>query len=320
MSYAIIRNTNYKMKNLSGIYRHNERKNTHYSNKDILKDISHKNYSIKQPTTTYEKTFKELKNQYNLKGQIKSVSNVACEFIITSDKEFFDNIGEEEMKRYFKTAYDFVAQYQNLGEQYILSAKVHLDESTPHLHIVFIPVVHKKDKTGKSIDKIACSEFWKGKNSYEKLQNSFYKYISERGFDLERGKSREIEHLSVEKYKEVTNYEEIKQELKNEPIEELDNTNMQMIIAQNKNLKIYVNKLKSQLIKYVKTIERNIILEKENQDLIRENQNLQKENILLQEYINKTYKYISLLINIPVNSIKKMLDGFIKEINERKEK
>ena len=35
MSYAIIRNTNYKTKNLNGIYRHIERKNTNYSNKDI---------------------------------------------------------------------------------------------------------------------------------------------------------------------------------------------------------------------------------------------------------------------------------------------
>ena len=36
MSYAIIINTNYKMKNLPGIYRHNERKNTNYSNKDRI--------------------------------------------------------------------------------------------------------------------------------------------------------------------------------------------------------------------------------------------------------------------------------------------
>ena len=42
MNYAIIINTNYKMKNLAGIYRHNERKNTNYSNKDIDKNKSKK--------------------------------------------------------------------------------------------------------------------------------------------------------------------------------------------------------------------------------------------------------------------------------------
>ena len=58
MSYAIIRNTNYKIKNLAGIYRHNERKNTNYSNKDINKNSTIKNYTKKKPKTTYEKLFK----------------------------------------------------------------------------------------------------------------------------------------------------------------------------------------------------------------------------------------------------------------------
>ena len=35
MSYSIIRNANYKKDNLAGLYKHNERKNTNYSNKDI---------------------------------------------------------------------------------------------------------------------------------------------------------------------------------------------------------------------------------------------------------------------------------------------
>ena len=105
MSYAIIRNSNYKIKNLSGIYRHNERKNTNYSNKEIIKSNSIKNYSLKNPFSTYEKVFNQLRKYYNLKGQIKNVSNVMCEFIITSSKEFFDEIGEQETRRYFQTAY-----------------------------------------------------------------------------------------------------------------------------------------------------------------------------------------------------------------------
>ena len=102
MSYAIIRNTNYKTKNLNGIYRHIERKNTNYSNKDISKNSNIKNYSLKVPSSTYEKLFNSIKEKYNLKGQIKSVSNVACEYIITSDKDFFDSIGIEKTKKFLK--------------------------------------------------------------------------------------------------------------------------------------------------------------------------------------------------------------------------
>ena len=85
-----------------------------------------------------------------------------------------------------------------------MSAKVHLDEETPHLHLAFIPVVHTTDKKGNAIDKIACSEFWKAKDSYIQLQNAFYSYITENGFNLERGKSSSREHLSVKDYKEIT--------------------------------------------------------------------------------------------------------------------
>ena len=190
MSYAIIRNANYKKDNLAGLYKHNERKNTNYSNKDINKNNSIKNYSIKQCNTTYSKALNQLIDENNLKCRITSYTNLVCEFIITSDKEFFETIGEEETKRYFQTAYNFVASYKNLGEQYILSAKIHLDESTPHLHLVFVPVIQTKDKNGNPIKRIACSEYWKGQDSYKKLQDNFYKYITKNGFDLERGKQR----------------------------------------------------------------------------------------------------------------------------------
>lgn len=214
MSYAIIRNEKYKRENLKGIYRHNERRNKNYSNKNIDTAKSHLNYSIKEPTYSYEKEFDKIREKYNLKGQVKTVSNIVCEYIITSDKEFFESIGEDETKRYFENAYKCVCEYKNLGEQYILSAKVHLDEETPHLHLAFIPVVHTTDKKGNAIDKIACSEFWKAKDSYIQLQNAFYSYITENGFDLERGKSSSREHLSVKDYKEITNYEKSKQTLK----------------------------------------------------------------------------------------------------------
>ncbi len=48
MSYAIIRNTKYKRENLKGIFRHNERRNKNYSNKNIDKELSYLNYSIKK--------------------------------------------------------------------------------------------------------------------------------------------------------------------------------------------------------------------------------------------------------------------------------
>lgn len=312
MSYAIIRNANYKKDNLAGLYKHNERKNTNYSNKDINKNNSRNNYSIKRCYTTYSKAINQLIIQNNLKCRITSYTNLACEFIITSDKEFFKQIGEAETKRYFKTAYDFVADYKNLGEQYILSAKVHLDESTPHLHLVFVPVMQTKDKNEIPIKQIACSTYWKGKDSYKKLQDSFYKYVTENGFNLERGKQKDIEHLSTEKLKQITNYENIKYETAQEEIHPLNTQNTDLILAQNKELVIYVNKLKLHLSKSYKAIETMDTLQKEISNLQYENQKLKKENYNLKKYINKTFEVVKHLFDFPMDRLKQLIDNFIK--------
>ena len=237
MSYAIIRNANYKKENLAGLYKHDERKNTNYSNKDIDRSHSINNYSIKSCPTTYTKRLQQLISENDLKGRIIKTTNVMCEFIITSDKEFFDNLTEDEIKLFFKKSYEFVANYNNLGEKYIVSAKIHMDESTPHMHIVFIPVVHKKDrKSGKQIEKIACSEYWKGKDSYRKLQDSYYEWITKVGFDLKRGKTSDIEHMSTERLKQITEYHEQREEIKT--ILEKEN---QRLKKENKSLKEYID-------------------------------------------------------------------------------
>ena len=222
MSFAIIRNTKYKRENLKGIYRHNERRNKNYSNDNIDKEKTYLNYSLKSPKYRYDKEFDMMKERYKLKGQIKTVSNIACEYIITSDKQFFEEIGEEETKRYFETAYNFVAEYKNLGEQYIMSAKVHMDEETPHMHLIFLPVVHKQDKKGNNIDKLACSEFWKEKDSYRRLQDAFYQYMTSHNFKLERGVPKEEtgrEHIDIKEYKEITNFDKTKEKLQNMKLE-----------------------------------------------------------------------------------------------------
>ena len=222
MSYAIIRNAKYKRENLMAVYRHNERKNKNYSNRDIDRTKTYLNYSLKDPEFNYVKEFDKIIKKYDLKGQIKTVSNIVCEYMITSDSDFFKRIGEEETKRYFETAYKFVSEYKDLGEKYIISAKVHYDEKSPHMHLIFLPVVHTKDKKGKPIDKLACSEFWKAKDSYRQLQNAFFEYMVENGFDLQRGlpkEETERAHYTLKEYKNITNFEKTKEQLQNIKLE-----------------------------------------------------------------------------------------------------
>lgn len=284
MSYAIIRNTKYKRENLKGIFRHNERRNKNYSNENIDKEKSYLNYSLKTPQYSYEKEFDRIKEKYNLKGQIKTVSNIACEYIITSDHDYFEGIGEEETKRFFETAYKFVSEYKDLGEQYIMSAKVHMDEQTPHMHLVFLPVIHTTDKKGNSIDKLACSEFWKAKDSYRQLQDAFYKYMVENGFNLQRGLSKEEtgrEHYSVEEYKKITNFKQTKEILNNMKLELPDIPDI---------TDININRLSR---KRDEKILEEIIKPKDNviQNLYQDNMNLHRQLSRQAQVIEEAEKY-----------------------------
>ena len=61
---------------------------------------------------SYIKEFDKLRKEKDLKGHIKSNSIILCEMIFTSDKEFFDDIGEQETKRYFEESYKFICNYK----------------------------------------------------------------------------------------------------------------------------------------------------------------------------------------------------------------
>lgn len=296
MSYAIIRNEKYKRENLKGIYRHNERRNKNYSNKNINQELSYLNYSLKDCRHSYEKEFELIKEKYNLKGQIKTVSNIVCEYIITSDKAFFNSISAEETKRYFETAYKFVCNYKNLGEQYILSAKVHMDEETPHMHLVFIPVVHTQDKKGNNIDKIACSEFWKEKDSYRQLQDAFYNYIKSNNFNLERGNENGRIHLSVEDYKKITGFENSKTVLQDIELQLPDVPNIKdfnkLMLGRDEKIEELIIKPKDRLIeklheencslhhelyKQCRLVDKAEKYEKERQSILSENKEIKEK-------------------------------------------
>ena len=208
-----------------------------------------------------------MRKENDLKGHIKSNSIILCEMLFTSDKDFFDKIGEQETKRYFEESYKFVCNYKNLGEENIISAVVHLDEGTPHMHLVFVPVVHAKDKEGNDINKICARDFWKGRDSYRTLQNNFYEYITSKGFELERGIEVEQigeKHEKIEDLKKLTNFENTKKVLDNIKLELPDVPDINDI----KIIKLNREKVENEIIKPKDKLinelyQDNVILQKE---------------------------------------------------------
>lgn len=307
MSYAIIRNAKYKAKNSGLIYRHIERKNSNYQNKEINQELSKFNYSFKTPSNTYFKLFSKIKNENNLAGRIAESSNIICEYIIKSDKEFFDKIGPLETKRFFKAAYDFACNFKNLGEDYILSAIVHMDETVPHMHVIYIPVVHTIDKDNKPVDKVSCSLFWDGLDSYAFLQNSFFDYMVSHGFNLEKGNHIHKYALNIHHFKAITNFEKIKEVVDKNKIEYLDTNSLELAIEKNKELVNYCHKLEKFCISSFSIFNQLSDFESELINVKSENQN-QKEKINSQNiFINKLISAVSAKFNISKLDIINML-------------
>lgn len=311
MSYAIVRNEKLTRDEAKGRYVHNERKTRGHTNKDIDPERTTLNYYFKKNELSYIKEFDKLRKEKDLKGHIKSNSIILCEMIFTSDKKFFDDIGEQETKRYFEESYKFICNYKKLGEENIISAVVHLDEGVPHMHLIFTPVVHTKDKDGNDIDKVCSRDFWKGRDSYRNFQNEFYNYITEKSFKLKRGMHVEetgARNLRIEELKQITNYEKTKQvlnkinyELPKVPV--LSDIKKVMI---NRDEKIYekiikpkddlINelfidntKLRVELSRQVRLVNKAEKYQNEKESILEENRSLRKEiNETQHEYTIKT--------------------------------
>lgn len=300
------------MTNMPSISRHNERQNERYGNEDIDSSRTEQNYHLKQPVeSSYEKEFQRIREKHGLKGNLRLTgnkqSNVACEFLITSDNEFFSKMDESQTRKFFEDSYEFVKT--KCKDEYVISAVVHMDERTPHMHVTYIPVVQGKDRQGNPCERINCSQFWKGFNSYGQLQDEFYKHIYEKGYDLERGEvGSDREHLSVEEYKLQARETELfskKEELNR--LEQIDTVvgldaekgklaystkEVESIKEQNKALKLEKYELAKQnedLTNTVKSLE-NRILEganklKENEVSVNHLKDLECEKQALSKYL-----------------------------------
>ena len=149
MPYAILRFQKRKAGGVAACERHNERKKEAYkSNPDIDMERSKDNYHlVNPPRYTYKKEINRMVAEAGCKVRKDSVMMV--ETLITASPEFMNSLPPEEQKTYFQTALDFISE--RVGKQNILSAVVHMDERTPHMHLCFVPLTPDNKLSAKSI-------------------------------------------------------------------------------------------------------------------------------------------------------------------------
>ncbi len=324
---------------LAQIGSHNKREKQAYkSNPNIKLELTKNNIELVPLAEKYVKGFKLLVKDYEKEHSErmkteredrkrtfnemlnKSKSVVADELMFTATHKFFDNMSKEEIMRWADTCMDFV--YNDLGykKEQVLHATIHLDELTPHIHCVVVPLVKKLDKrTNTERFTISKKQYIKDNIHLSELQDVYNLRLREAGFDLERGiKGSDRKHIKIKEFKKTTRYYEnkvttINKSLDNamndfeEKMKTTKNTiidkeyvkvrkdtfdSMNNVINETKKVVEFQPKLEQLFNEVNDYTKSHQTLESENKNLRREvkalttrNQNLTKENNHLKDYL-----------------------------------
>ena len=176
--FAILRFAKYKGPEISNIEAHNERTKDEYaSNPDIDKSRSCLNFHLLEPEHKYRA---EAERQIKDAGcRTRSDSVRLVEALVTATPEFFKGKKKAEIKAYFQEALDFIREHQD--QKTIISAVVHMDEKTPHMHLCFVPITPEK--------KLSAKAFLGNQKSLSEWQTAYHERMSSRWNELERGQS-----------------------------------------------------------------------------------------------------------------------------------
>jgi len=219
VSYSVFRIQGIKTTgDLVGISKHNKDRVSH-TNQDIdtskSKDniilIECNNYNskfndivapMKQEHTERMKTMRADRIKTFNQHINSSKNDVAFEMVFTSDNEFFDGLNRNDIKKWAEKSLDFVTKDLGIERRNILHAIVHMDEKTPHLHVVAVPLVKTYNKKqNKDVWSISRRQYINGKSQLSKAQDIYNQRMNESGYKLDRGeKGSSKEHTTKAQY------------------------------------------------------------------------------------------------------------------------
>ena len=198
--FSVARVVTHTKENISKFERHDERKNSTYSNTNIVAERTPMNIYFKRYDSTLNQKFDEMvkKGQISTRG-LKANAKIYNELVFDVNSLYFEqNGGYEFAKRFYEKAYNFAEK--EMGTENILTAVLHADELNTalseeyekhiyhyHLHVIAIPVVKKeikyskrcKDKTlvGKTkevINQVSHSKKWKSEQAVDEKGSPLY--------------------------------------------------------------------------------------------------------------------------------------------------
>ncbi len=355
LNYAIFRSEPIMTINdLAQIGSHNKREKKAYnSNPDINIEKSKDNIELVPLADKYVKGFYNIVKDYRKEHEErmktervdrkktfkqmldKSNNVVADELLFTATNEFFKDMTRDDIKEWANTCMEFV--YNDLGytKEQVLHATVHLDEKTPHIHCVVVPLIKKFDKRTNTVRyTISKKQYIKDKVHLSELQDKYHERLTSKGYDLERGiKGSDREHIKIKDYKKINRKLEQNLNTRNDRLDKVMNEfeekmkttktipfdkkhiivekdtfdTMNKVIKESKKimeLQPKINQVFNEVDSYVSSYN---LLEKDNQKYQREIKSLKTRNGNLLQENNKLKSYISTILDVIKKFFRKLL-------------
>jgi len=134
------------------------------------------------------------KLQDRLPDKVRKNAVVAVEYLMTASPEFFKDANKQQQKEFFDKSMDWLKEKH--GEENIISATIHRDETTPHLAVFIVPMT----KDGR----LSARDYLGGRKLLSEAQTSYAKQVEHLG--LERGVEKsKAQHKTIQEYYQEIN-------------------------------------------------------------------------------------------------------------------
>lgn len=191
-----------KVHDVGGIQIHVNREKQSRTNPDIKTENTANNYALKNTDNFVFAVEKNIAERVKRKLRPDAVRAVGLLFSASGD--FFQNCDLKKEKDYFKDCLSWAEKY--FGAENIISAVVHKDEKTPHMHVMLTPIT--KD------NRLSARDWLGGPKKLIELQDDFFESVSKK-WGLERGdKDKKAKHLNEVEFKLEKKKERLEQNFK----------------------------------------------------------------------------------------------------------
>lgn len=204
-----------KMSDVKGKEMEQERKGK-ISNPDIDLERTNLNFDfVNDDRTLYHRVKSRVDDLKENGSRVQKNSVVMYSNVITVPKDVADAWGEEKTTKYFRSCYKFFCE--EFGKENVVSAKVHFDETAPHMHLHFIPV---NKENGKLQARVVMD---RAKINY--IHDKLPEYLKELGFYVVRGNGKTTQNIeNIHEYKKVMDIIDQQKSRLDDMVQELDKT------------------------------------------------------------------------------------------------